>query len=417
MTKPPTRIEGNIPVDLTVENFEKFLFISFDQGKLTHGLHKYPAKFFPELPRWLISRYSVAGETILDPFMGSGTVNVEASLLDRPSIGVDVDPFSRYLSRVKTTPLPVEELHAAYLTLRDTVRAPQTSYNGIPEFPYRDKWFQPEILRELATLKHRIDTLETSPQIKDFFLVCFSSIIRAVSEADNHCTRTVIRKVLKKVVESGDAVRLFLRKLERQVPSMMAYSCAGRHALVRIPEDQDARRLDGLEEGSIGLAVTSPPYANAVDYPRTHQLEMYWLGLASGSLTDLKRVHVGTEAVLSKDYAILHQTGYSRADEVIRELYGVDRRRAYIGYKYLRDMEENLREVYRVLRIGGRYVIVVGTNMMRGRRFETWEYLREMGEGIGYEVELVCVSGIIRHFIKVVRRERITDDYILVLRK
>ena len=72
------RVDGNIPADLSIENGQSFLFISYDQSILTHGLHKYPAKFFPELPRWFINRYSKMNDIVLDPFSGSGTTNVEA---------------------------------------------------------------------------------------------------------------------------------------------------------------------------------------------------------------------------------------------------------------------------------------------------------------------------------------------------
>jgi len=68
-----TRVDGEIPVNLPIKNEDRFLFISYDQSILTHGLHKYPAKFFPELPRWLIKRYSNEYDTVLDPFCGSGT--------------------------------------------------------------------------------------------------------------------------------------------------------------------------------------------------------------------------------------------------------------------------------------------------------------------------------------------------------
>ena len=68
-----TRVDGEIPVNLPIKNEDRILFISYDQSILTHGLHKYPAKFFPELPRWLIKRYSNEYDTILDPFCGSGT--------------------------------------------------------------------------------------------------------------------------------------------------------------------------------------------------------------------------------------------------------------------------------------------------------------------------------------------------------
>ena len=104
------RVDGDIPVDLPVSAGDRYLFISYDQTALTHGLHKYPAKFFPELPRWLIRRYSIELDTILDPFSGSGTTSVEALLLKRNSVGIDVDPFSRFLSKVKVTPLEEEEL-------------------------------------------------------------------------------------------------------------------------------------------------------------------------------------------------------------------------------------------------------------------------------------------------------------------
>ena len=95
------QVDGDIPVDLHAKNEDRFLFISHDQSFLTHGLHKYLAKFFPELPLWLIKRYSQEHDQILDPFAGSGTTNVEALLSKRNSVGIDVDPFSRFISKVK----------------------------------------------------------------------------------------------------------------------------------------------------------------------------------------------------------------------------------------------------------------------------------------------------------------------------
>lgn len=70
---------------------------------------------------------------------------------------------------------------------------------------------------------------------------------------------------------------------------------------VEFPVNMDARNIK-VAEGSFDFAITSPPYINAVDYPRTHQLELYWLDLRSNSLTDLKKKHIGTENVYAKDY-------------------------------------------------------------------------------------------------------------------
>ena len=361
------RIEGDIPVSLAVRNGKKFLFISRDQRALTHGIHKYPAKFFPELPRWIIERYSQKGDVILDPFTGSGTSNLEASLLGRDSVGVDVDLFSRFITKVKTRPLPERELLRVYKLIRKAVEGYREPLHleGVPEFPYRDKWFKPYILKELAYLKRYIERVKTIREIKNFFLVCFSSVIRQVSEADNNCTRTVIRKKLGKEVKPGAALSLFLRRTAKQVENMNILSAMKPSGDVLIPENADARDMSVLKDSSIDLALTSPPYLNAVDYPRTHQLEIYWLGFASGSLQPLKSQHVGTEVVRAEEYAELHKTGSSEADRAVRKIYKLDRRRAYIATKYVRDMFCNLREVYRILKPGAAYVIVVGNNLVR----------------------------------------------------
>ena len=414
------RIDGDIPKHLKVKSGERFLFISYDQSILTHGIHKYPAKFFPELPRWLIQRYSKEGDTILDPFSGSGTTNLESLLLKRHSVGIDIDPFSRYIAQVKVTPLEERELLASKEALLASILVYQpckVSKSDIPSFPYRDVWFNQEIILELAYIKKSIDLLETHQTIKDFFRVCFSSIIRSVSNADNHCTRTVIRKKLNKQILPSDALKKFVEAVLSKTPKMIEFSQKHPKAIKTIfPDRMDARNIQ-YDTGSFDLALTSPPYANAVDYPRTHQLEIYWLGFFEGSLSALKKQCVGTETVSSSDYNTLHQIGVEEADATLLKIFQQDTRRAYIAFKYLEDMEKNLREVYRVLKDGGRYIVVVGNNKIRGELFESWKYIIKLAENLGFSLEIYFGSEIIKHFIKVPRNERINTDWVLVLKK
>jgi DNA modification methylase len=414
------RVDGDIPVDLPVNNGDRFLFISYDQSSLTHGLHKYPAKFFPELPRWLIKRYSKKGDLIIDPFSGSATTNIEALLASRHSVGIDISPFSRFISKVKVTPLDEAELKDCknrIMRLLVNYRPEKVSSLDIPSFPYRDNWFNKEIVLELAYIKKCIENLDTNENIKDFLMVCFSSIIRSVSNADDNCTRTVIRKKLNKIVNPSDALRKFAEAVLTNIPKMIEFShlCA-KDIITVFPDNMDARDIK-YDKETFDLALTSPPYVNAVDYPRTHQLETYWLGFAKGSLAPLKKKQVGTESVSAKDYKELHLIGIKEADSVIAKIYKKDPRRAYIAYKYLKDMRKNLKEVYRVLKPGGRYIIVVGNNQIRGEVFESWKYIIEIAEKIGFSLENYFASEIIKHFIKVPREERIDTDWILVLTK
>lgn len=414
------RVDGEIPIDLPVKKGDRFLFISYDQSTLSHGLHKYPAKFFPELPRWLIRRYSEKDDIILDPFSGSGTTNLEALLNRRQSVGIDVDPFSRFLAQVKVTPLNEEELIASQKQLLRSIpayRPAKVKEVDIPIFPYRDSWFNKAIILELAYIRECVTSLRTSKAVTNFFWICFSSIIRSVSNADDNCTRTVIREKLNKQVLPGDALKKFAERVLVNTPKMIQFSkqCPKKINAI-FPIDQDARNIS-YPENYFDLAVTSPPYANAVDYPRTHQLESYWLGLASGSLASSKKRHVGTESVSSGEYNLLHKIHIPEADAVISKIFEVDRRRAFIIFKYLCDMKENLNAVRRVLKRGGRYVVVVGNNKIRGESVENWKYIMSLAEQSGFSIENYFASEIIKHFIKVPREERINTDWVVVLRK
>jgi len=415
-----TRIDGNIPVSLPIENNQRFLFISYDQTRGSHGIHKYPAKFFPELPRWLIQKFSKPGDILIDPFMGSGTTNVEAMLLGRHSVGIDVDPFAKFLTKVKTTKLNIDELgESTEVLLNSLIKYDPKKIKGkdIPVFPYRENWFNKEILNELAYIKKMIISSKFSENIKDFQLICLSSIIRSVSNADNNCTRTVVRKKLNKQIYPSMALTKFAETLLLNSYRMTEYSTiADTDISVEIPDGNDARNIK-YPKDYFDFALTSPPYANAVDYPRTHQLEMYWLGLASGSLAPMKKEHIGTESVSSEHYKFLNKIGIDEADLVISNIFNKDPRRSFIVYKYLIDMEANLKEVYRILKNNGKYVIVIGNNKIRGYNLESWKYLMKISESVGFKINNYFGSEIIKHFIKVPRDERINTDWIIVLEK
>ncbi len=415
-----TRVDGEIPVDIDVSDGQRFLFISYDQSKYTHGIHKYPAKFFPELPRWLIKKYSKPNDLILDPFAGSATTNIEALLAKRNSVAIDIDPFARYLAKVKTTPIGKSEL---VTTVEEILKRlvefnPKLINNSeIPDFPYRDNWFTKEMLLELTHIKKSIYSSTENVDIRDLCLISMSSVIRAVSNADDNCTRTVVRKRLNKEIYPSLALTKFAENLLMNSYRIIEFSQRLENGFtVEIPNDNDARYLT-YPENYFDLAVTSPPYANAVDYPRTHQLEMYWLGIANGSLSKLKEQHVGTEVVKAADYKQLHRIGDLEADNKIEKIFKLDQRRAFIAYKYLYDMKLNMKEVYRTLKPGGRYVIVVGNNRIKGELFENWKYLMNISGSIGFIVENYFGSEIIKHFIKVPREERINTDWVIVLKK
>jgi len=62
---------------------------------------------FPEgLPEWFIKLFTKTGDTVLDPFMGSGTTNIVANRMRRNSIGIEL--LQEYYEMVRSQISPVE---------------------------------------------------------------------------------------------------------------------------------------------------------------------------------------------------------------------------------------------------------------------------------------------------------------------
>ncbi|MHA1934758.1 MAG: DNA methyltransferase [Candidatus Thorarchaeota archaeon] len=431
----PLEIIGDIDPNLTLPNGAEILVISRDQSYLTHGIHKFPAKFFPELPRYLILRYSKGGQRVLDPMCGSGTVVLEALLNGRVGIGIDIDPIARLITKVKTTPIDVDVLQTTKEWLENEIQLRYEEKNHtplIPDFNYRDSWFRDFVLHELGIIKESIDNLGPSgfsifrsdegiANSIDFYNVVFSSIVRDVSNADPHCTRTVIRKKQVKHISPGDTIKRFKLTLSQQIDSMAELSMTLRSNGFESTEvTKGSATSISLGTASVDLAVTSPPYINAVDYPRTHQLEMYWLGLIEeGPLSRMKRNYIGTETVYKKEYEKLHTSGHDNLDPILEEIYKHDPRRSFITYKFFNDMTEQLRETLRVLKPGSRYCLAIGNNNIRGVRVKSHEILKEiaLSEDIGFEFDRSFYSGVIRHFIRIPREERMQGEWILIFKK
>ena len=82
-------------IDLQPNNFqlEQTTIWSFpERGSWATHSGKYRGNWTPYVPRNLILRYSKPGDWILDQFTGSGTTLVEAKLLNRNAVGVDINP-------------------------------------------------------------------------------------------------------------------------------------------------------------------------------------------------------------------------------------------------------------------------------------------------------------------------------------
>lgn len=69
-----------------------------DTKEYTHCFHTYPAMMIPQIARKLLKEYGIEGGWLLDPYCGTGTSLVEASLFGMHSVGCDINPLVRLIA-------------------------------------------------------------------------------------------------------------------------------------------------------------------------------------------------------------------------------------------------------------------------------------------------------------------------------
>ncbi|MCL2722967.1 MAG: site-specific DNA-methyltransferase [Polyangiaceae bacterium] len=244
-----------------------------------HGFHAYPARLHPVTARRLIEFFSSVGDTVVDPFCGSGTVPVEAMLAGRNAIGTDLNPLAVMLARSKTYPRTPEQISrlvdaskgvAAFADARRKAKA-----GALRRLPREDALlFAPHVLLELGSLRAGIDQApaETRPDLK----LVLSSILVKLSQTRGDTADDAVDKRISR----GYPARLFVKKTEELARRFGEFA-----ALVPSPKPRvrilvdDARTLHELDDASVDAIITSPPYVATYNYLAHHDMRMRWLGL------------------------------------------------------------------------------------------------------------------------------------------
>lgn len=423
----PAGSGGLPPAKDLSEEFRKY--IGKQVSYATHGIHRYPAKFIPQVPKFCIESYSDVGDEVLDPFMGSGTTLLEAYISGRDSYGIDIHPLARLIAKVKTTPLDPETLSGMADGLLSRIREDKEDNSAwVPDIPNREHWFRPHVLAELATIKKNVWRTRQG-DYTDFFKICFSSIIRKVSNSDSDSLIPEVTSFKMKLDEQGKTSYDALGRFENAVRNKLIDAAdlwrMSREVSKRfkeVPEvniiGRDARDID-LDDASVDLAITSPPYASAVHYVSVHKLEMYWLDMIKDTAELDSRV-VGTARAYVNEYRSWEpKVSLPELGRVLGELFAKDRKSAYVVYRYFEDMRKNFLEVNRVLRRNGKYCMIVGENTFRKVRIPTYRILADIASRSGFDVRQVFVYDVINRHLDIPRwnDSRIEQDHILVLQK
>lgn len=234
----------------------------------THGLHPYPARLHPRIAERLIAAVAAPG-LILDPFVGSGTVAVEALRAGREFVGNDLLRVPLEIAWARTrvwAPARCEALVRSAVSL-----ARRSSRAQGPEWPVwvrtLSDWFFPHTLDELLALRCAIEELE--PQRSRMLRVVWSSLLVKYSRQVSDSVTKVDRDARR--WPRGAVLTGFVRRAEETAQRLFALARDLKERKVAWSEPcwrcSDARALE-LEPGSVAGIVSSPPYPGHYDYAR-----------------------------------------------------------------------------------------------------------------------------------------------------
>lgn len=271
-----TRVAGDERVSELLAHALDTDNISSDQH--IHGFHSYPARMHWATAARVLDGLCERGAHVLDPFVGSGTVAIEARCRGLASAGIDLNPLAFELARVKSEPLDaslrrelietaqdIAELSEARVRERIPVRA------NLP--PGEARWYQPHVLKEMAGLFEELQLVEPAG-LRSRLLLVFSALVVKFSRQKSDTDEREVERTLRK----GLVTEFFLRKTWELCERLEAYEQLATGPRPRIVEG-DARHAHELFDDTFDFVLSSPPYGGTYDYVAHHARRFAWFGI------------------------------------------------------------------------------------------------------------------------------------------
>ena len=343
-----------------------------DTKEYTHRFHNYPAMMIPQVARRLLERHGTRGGRLLDPYCGTGTSLVEASLFGMDAVGCDINPHARLIAKSKVVPIPTDRLDAKLESLRETLFRYEMS-GDLPDRPApfvlnRDYWFSEEASRWLSTLRHEI-IAEPDCDIRRFLWVAFSETVRECSYTKNGEFKLVRMAADKMARFAPSIVSAFLSKLARNRAGMADYAERRQDASAAVLDCNTA--LGETPGGApFDLAITSPPYGDSsttVAYGQFSRLSAQWIGLPDRKVD---RVSMGGRAKAGS-------LGDCPITDSIRRVRAADANRARQVESFYIDLENSIKTVAAAMANGAAACYVVGNRTVKGVKLSTDEFVAD----------------------------------------
>lgn len=427
-----------------------------------HGLHEYKGKFNPQVVRAVGNMLGLErGSTILDPFCGSGTTLLECAHAGWSGVGVDLNPLAVFIANAKLAAVhaapgrlatategllaalePIAGRHdygRAWTPSELTRLAGSRWQDRVPNVEYLLAWFPPSTLAQFVLLFGLIET-HVPAQLRPVFLTIASDLVREASlqdpgdlrirrRKDPHENHPVLPGFITTTRQRVERILTARRELDELEGQQRALEADNRAPLVHQLERA------GFSAGSIGAAITSPPYATALPYIDTQRLSLSLLGLINSRTIAMRdrgltgSREIGTserrrlEFELDRDRTLPDQVR-AYCVELLERATGEQgfRRRNVpaLVFRYFRDMHAAFLSTHDALAPRAPFALVVGRNRttLGGQEImiDTPRLLGEVGLSTGFELEEIAELDAYQRF-DMHQRNSIKSEWLVVLRR
>ena len=361
---------------------EAWDFRTSNTKELTHCFHNYPAMMIPQVARQLLDRYGVAGGWLLDPYCGTGTSLVEASIFGMNAVGCDINPLVRLVAAAKTSPMSLRLVDECLADLENKLM--QARFNGVPsayapppDILNMDYWFSDQVVDSLSTIRERILS-EADETLRNFLWVGFSETVRECSYTKNGEFKLVRMPADRLKSHSPDVFGIFREKLARNRQGLAAYIESRANVEVCVTGANTANGEVPAMQDPFDLVITSPPYGDSsttVAYGQFSRLSAEWIGLPNPRRVD--RISMGG----TRRYGELPDSPVSGA---LSEIRSIDRKRSFDVESFYIDLLNSIETVASLMADRATVCYVVGNRTVKGVTLPTDEFIEFAFDRFGF---------------------------------
>lgn len=372
----------------------------------------YPAGFsFKAVEYSINSEHLLPGNTVYDPFMGTGTTNLAAKTMGINSCGVEAHPFVYPIACCKLywdiDPQVVREhLRILGQNIRsDSTPADIIESSNKEEFPELViKCYLPNTLHQLRIIRDYLLQIPDA-EIRRFMKVALISTLREVSIAATGWPYIAPNKI-KITSLSKDGIGSYEKAICRMLGDLDSIRFTSEHVdSQHVLIHGDCRSTVGqIPDESVDHIFTSPPYLNNFDYADRTRLEMYFMGDAKnwGDICESVRTRLITSTTTQihradSKYAFredfIHDcpAEYEFLSEAVDQLgklrltKGGKKSYDLLVVGYMNDLYLTLKDCFRVLRPGSKAKFILGDSAPYGVHIPTDELIGRIGVCIGFD--------------------------------